>query len=334
MTGSGKPLHVHFENDAGSPQVFKSTPELLEQACARHPDVAAAITTSFGLDGHSLPEVLPKAGVLVGFNFPRGVITPDTAPNLRLLQVTGAGVEQLMPLDWLPPYVVVANARGAHAQKAGEYVTMALLMLNTRLPLFADDKWARRWTRAFTSSIAGKTALIVGVGAMGGAAAASAKALGMRVLGARPSGAPHPSVDRMFTLDGLDEALAMADFVVVAAPSAPGSRGLLDRRRLDLLPAGAGLVNIGRAAVVDYRALAAKLEDGSLSGAVLDVFETEPPNPDAPLWTTPNLIMTPHVSSDDAETYMEGVLEVLFDNLRRLLAGRPPTNLVDRSKGY
>jgi glyoxylate/hydroxypyruvate reductase A len=334
MTIPTLPLHVHFENDAGSPQVFKSTPQLLAEACARHPEVAAAITTSFGEDGHRLVEALRTANVVVGFNFPRHAFTGETAANLQLMQITGAGIEQLMPIDWLPEHVAVANASGAHAQKVGEYVTMALLMLNTRLPQFADDKPARRWTRTFTSSIVGKTALIIGVGGMGGAAAASAKRLGLRVLGVRPSGAPHESVDRMFTLDRLDEALALADFVVVAAPSTAASRGLLSREKLDLLPRGAGLVNVGRSPLVDYRALADKLKDGSLSGAVLDVFDQEPLSRDSFLWETPNLVMTPHISSDDAETYMAGVLDVVFANLRRLIVGEPPGNLVDRGKGY
>jgi glyoxylate/hydroxypyruvate reductase len=334
MTFPAPLLHVHFENDAGSPQVFKSTPQLLADACARHPDVAAAISSSFGEDGHQLADALRTAQVVVGFNFPRHAVTAETAANLKLMQITGAGIEQLMPLDWLPAHVAVANASGAHAQKAGEYVTMALLMLNTRLPQFAGDKPLRRWTRTFTGSIVGKTALIIGVGGMGGAAAASAKKLGLKVLGVRPSGAPHESVDRMFTLDAIDEALALADFVVVAAPSTPASRGLLDRRRLGLLPHGAGLVNIGRSALVDHRALADKLIDGSLSGAVLDVFDQEPLPAGSFLWETPNLVMTPHISSDDAETYMAGVLDVVFDNLRRLLAGQPLANLIDRQAGY
>jgi glyoxylate/hydroxypyruvate reductase A len=334
MTFAASLLHVHFENDTGSPQVFKSTPRLLADACARHPDVAAAISTSFGEDGHQLADALRVAQVVVGFNFPRHVLTAEAAGRLKLMQITGAGIEQLMPLDWLPEHIAVANARGAHAQKAGEYVTMALLMLNTRMPQFADDRRLRRWTRTFTGSIVGKTALIIGVGGMGGAAAASAKRLGLDVLGVRPSGASHESVDRMYALDALDEALAMADFVVVAAPATASSRGLLDRRRLDLLQPGAGLINVGRSALVDYRALADKLIDGSLSGAVLDVFDQEPLAADSFLWDTPNLVMTPHISSDDANTYMSGVLDVVFDNLRRLLTGKPLANLVDRQKGY
>ena len=331
---SSQTLHVHFENDEGAPDVFKSTPALLAAACARHPDTAAAITTSFGLDGKDLPKVLPTADVLVGFNYPRAAFTPGAAPNLKLIQVTGAGVEQLMPMDWIPPGVTVANASGAHAQKAGEYVTMALLMLNSRLPLFMDAKAAGSWVREFSPTITRKTALIIGLGGMGGAAASAAKALRMTVLGARPSGKPHPAVDKMYTLDGLDEALRHADFLVAAVPSTESSRGLIDKRRLDLMRPGSGVVNIGRAAVVDYAALAAKLRDGGLSGAVLDVFDKEPLPASSELWATPNLVITPHISSDDSETYMEGVMEILFDNLGCLINGLPLNNQVDRTKGY
>ena len=109
---------------------------------------------------------------------------------------------------------------------------------------------------------------------------------------------------------------------------------MIDARRIGLLPAHAGLINMGRAPVVDYAALAGALTEGSLAGAVLDVFDPEPLPESSPLWDVPNLVMTPHMSSDDAETYAPRTLDLVFDNLRRLLEGEELLNIVDPALGY
>ncbi len=101
-----------------------------------------------------------------------------------------------------------------------------------------------------------------------------------------------------------------------------------------LMKPGAGLINMSRAAVVDYEALADKLRDGSLAGAILDVFNPEPLPPDSALWTTPNLVITPHVSSDDDVAYIPLTLDLFFDNMARYLDGRPLRNRVRPALGY
>ena len=108
---------------------------------------------------------------------------------------------------------------------------------------------------------------------------------------------------------------------------------MLDRRRLNLLKPEAGLINIGRSPVVDYDALREKLEAGTLAGAVLDVFQPEPLAPDSPLWNTPNLVITPHVSCDDPR-YVDRLLDFWFENLARFVAGKRLKNLIDRDRGY
>ena len=128
--------------------------------------------------------------------------------------------------------------------------------------------------------------------------------------------------------------LPRADVVLVTVPLTAETRRLLGRKELDLLPPHAGLVNMARAGVVDYAALADKLARGELSGAVLDVFDPEPLPPDSPLWRTPNVILTPHVSSDDAERYIPRTLDLLFANVRRYRAGCPLRNLVDPTREY
>ena len=121
--------------------------------------------------------------------------------------------------------------------------------------------------------------------------------------------------------------------MIVATPLTPDTRGLLNRARLDLMKPTAGFINIGRSPIVDYEALREKLDNGELAGAVLDVHSPEPLPPDSPLWTTRNLIITPHISCDDPR-YMDFLCDTWFANFARLLKGKPLTNQVDRKLGY
>ena len=129
-------------------------------------------------------------------------------------------------------------------------------------------------------------------------------------------------------------ARALALFVVVTTPLTPETRGLIGAKELDALPRHAGLVNLGRGAVVDYDALSAKLWARELSGAVLDVFHEEPLPAESPLWSTPNVILSPHCAVDDGRDYVTRCLDIFFDNLRRYVASRPMRNVVDRQRGY
>jgi phosphoglycerate dehydrogenase-like enzyme len=240
--------------------------------------------------------------------------------------------DKLLPA--VPSDVVLTSTSGIHVPKGGEYAMASLLMLNHRVPHFVTAQRECNWDQAFATPIAGKTVVILGVGAIGGEAARLARRFGMRVLGVSRSGESNRLVDRMYGPDDLTEVLPQADFLLVTLPLTERTRGLLGRAQLDMLPAHAGLVNLGRGAVIDNDALADKLRNGELSGAVLDVFPEEPLPSSSPLWSTPNLIMSPHCAVDDGASYAESALEVFLDNLRRYVAGRRLNNVVDKSQGY
>jgi glyoxylate/hydroxypyruvate reductase len=145
---------------------------------------------------------------------------------------------------------------------------------------------------------------------------------------------PHPDCERVVAAGDLDAVLPATEFLVLACPLTPRTRGLLDRRRVGLLPRGAGVVNIGRGELVEQEALLDALDDGHLSGAVLDVFVPEPVPPGHRLWRTPNLVMTPHMSAGDPQTYNLRSLVIFLENLRALEEGRRPPNRVDLARGY
>jgi phosphoglycerate dehydrogenase-like enzyme len=313
--------------------VFQMTPERYEAAAERHGDVAGRVEASIATDFEGFDALIREADVLVGWRFPRENLA-QRAPKLKWIHIWGAGVEHLLPLDWLPRGVALTNNSGVHAPKAGEYMLMAILMLNNRIPTLVTSQHRAQWNEIFSTRMAGKTLAVIGVGHMGGTAAQRAKELGMRVLGVRRSARPHRYVDEMFGPDELDRVLPRADFVLVTTPLTRETRNLIGRRELDTMKRDAGLINLGRAQVVDYEALAEKLERGEIGGAILDVFDPEPLPPDSPLWKTPNLIITPHVASDDWDAYMPRTLDLVFDNLRRYFDGRPLKNRVRRRLEY
>lgn len=253
-------------------------------------------------------------------------------PSLRWVQAISAGVEKFTPDD--AGRVVLTNASGVHAAKGAEFILGAVLMLNYSIPEFVDDQRARRWQPSFGGTIAGKTCTLLGVGGIGAKAAAELRARGVKVIGVTRSGASETPLDGCVTPDRLDEVLAQTDFLVSTLPLTDATRGLVDRRRLSLLPGNAGVVIVGRADVFDYEAMAQRLNAGELKGAVIDVFPIEPLPADHPLWETKRLVMTPHCSLDDHEHYIQSCLAIFVDNLARQSTGRPLKNVVDLSLGY
>ena len=256
------------------------------------------------------------------------------APNLRMIHCIGAGVEHLLPMEWLPAQVTLTNNKGVHAAKAGEFGLMGVLMLHNHMPSLIANQREAVYDSLYSTPISGSTLLVIGVGSIGGAVAKHCASLGLNVIGVSRHGRPAEGVGQMITPDALDEVLPKADFIFVSTPMTPETANLLDARRLDLLKPTAGLINVGRAGVIDYDHLAKKLEAGSLAGAILDVFDPEPLPASSPLWATRNLVVTPHVSADDGDSYVPLTLDLFFRNMKRYLAGEELLNQVRPELGY
>ena len=326
---SGK-IRLHVQNEVDSPN-DRVSPERFQATARRFRALAGRLRVTFADDPAGFDGPMADAEVLITSHMP----VPDLAaraPALRWIQSTSAGVEKMIPR--LPPGVVLTNASGVHGPKGGEYALAALLMLNHRVPHFVTRQREARWDPFYTTRLAGKTVVIVGVGHIGEVAARWARRLGLRVLGVRRSGRAHPAADAVYRPRDLGRILPQADFLLVTAPLTPETRGLVGRRELDRLPRHAGVAVLGRAGVVDYDALREKLERGELAGAVLDVFPQEPLPAASPLWRTPNLILSPHCAVDDGVEYVPRCLDIFFDNLGRYLADRPLRNRIDPAVGY
>jgi len=326
-------IRVHIENSRDGTELYRITPASWEAACARHRRLARRLDVTIGWDGDILGDALKTAAIMIGVPSSRNSLA-QRARHLKWIHTTWAGVDEHMPLNWLPARVALTNNRGAHGAKAEQYMRMAYTLLHTRMPEIIAQQHRHQWRQVFTGSLAGKTALVIGLGDLGQAAARAARQAGMRVIGVSRSGKKVRGVDRAYRTDALDRLLPDADFVAIAVPLTPETDGLISRGRLDRMKRRAGLINIARASVVDYDALREKLARGELAGAVLDVVEPEPLPPESPLWDTPNLIITPHVSCDDAEHYIDITLDLWFENLARFVSGKPLKNRVDPRRGY
>ena len=336
-------IKVHIKNNRWAEGSFPNTPEgeevftitrgRFESAVAEFPDIADAIEVFIDWDSDNFAASMKDAEVLLTWNLPTEDLG-DVAPKLKWIHCIGAGVEHLLPMDWLPEGVVLTNNKGVHAAKAGEFGLMSILMLHSHMPTIVTNQRDRVYDSLYASPIAGKTLVVIGTGTLGGSVAKKLQGLGVHVIGVNRHGKPVDGCDEIVTSGQLEEVLPRADYLLCATPDTPDTRGLLGRRQLDLMKTHAGLVNIGRQSIVDYDALCDKLEEGSLAGAIVDVFDAEPIAASSRLWNTRNLIITPHVSADDGDAYVPMTIDLFLRNMALHLAGKPLLNPVRPELGY
>ena len=326
-------MRIHLQNPDHDP-LFDFSRTMWDAAATRAPDIGSGHTVSIGATPADFVAAMREAEALVTDVSVIKAQFPCDAPHLKLIFLTNAGLDGLAPFTWLPPGVMLLNNRGTHAAKSGEFALMSILMLASRIPAMITNQHRGKWRKLWGSVLRGRSLTVIGLGTLGGATAHHAAHFGMSVTGVRAHPAPHPACERVVGIDALDEVLPEAEFLVLACPLTAATRGLITRARLETLPSGAGLVNIGRGELLDQDALCDLLDNQHLSGAVLDVFTPEPIPPGHRLWSTPNLIISPHTSADDPATYNPHSLDIFLDNLRAWRDGRPLPNHFDIARGY
>jgi phosphoglycerate dehydrogenase-like enzyme len=299
-------------------------------------NVPASVQVHVGSAVDALKDVVAGADVLVQASTPPSVLAQlwPHAKRVRWVHALSAGVDTLLFPELVESGVPLTNARGVFSRALAEFVMTAVLFFDKEVPRLLAQQAERRWAIYEPRSPHGRTMVIVGLGDIGRATARLARAFGMRTVGVRRSeGGGEAEADEIVSNVHLDRVLPRADVVVVAAPLTPETRHLLDARRLALLAPHAIVINVGRGPVIDQAALAAALRSGALAGAALDVFEVEPLPADEPLWTLPNVLLSPH-TADHVAGWRESSMEFFVENLRRFLDGRDLHNVVDKRRGY
>ena len=283
---------------------------------------------------------LAKADVLFDFDQTHREDLPDLAPNVRWVQATSAGIGQFvkrMGYDRRMPDAVFTTASGVHAQPLAEFAVMAMLIHAKGLLGMVRDQRRKHWERYAGTDLADRTVGIVGVGRIGQEVARLARAFKMHVLGVkrRHTGVDPAALhtDELYGPDQLDVVLARSEYLVLVIPHTDATDNLIGASELARLPPGAVLINIGRGALVDEGALVDALQSGHLAGAALDVFAEEPLPTASPLWDMPTVLISPH-SGSTSDRENARITDLFCDNLRRFLAGRPLTNVLDVKQLY
>jgi phosphoglycerate dehydrogenase-like enzyme len=234
--------------------------------------------------------------------------------------------------------VVVTNFREIYNDHIGAHIMAFVLAFARDLHRYLPRQFRREWRRAPLDTgvihLPEATVLIVGVGGIGAEAARLAAAFGMRVLGVDARRRePPPGVAELHGADALDALLPRADFVILTVPHTPATEGFMHRARFQRMKRSAFFINIGRGMTTRLDDLVAALRAGEIAGAGLDVFEQEPLPADHPLWTMPGVLLTPHTAGYGP--YLdERRFEILADNAKRFVAGRPLRNIVDKSSWF
>ena len=276
-----------------------------------------------------------------GFGIPRLLFLE--AQRLRWAHSAAAGVGTALYREMVESDVSFTNSAGIHAIPIAEYVVAGVLHFLRGLDIALDQQRRIEWDKApfvaidsVLREVDSVRALIVGVGGIGGAIGERLTALGARCTGVRRRVGlgPPAGFERAIGLDDLDAELPNHDVVVLAAPQTAETDGLLTAERLDLLPRTAIVVNVARGALVDEEALAARLKNGRLRGAVLDVFRQEPLAPTSDLWKLRQVLLTPHVSPVSPGRFWPRQLDLFLDNWSRYSRGEPLRNVVNKQAGY
>ena len=261
------------------------------------------------------------------------------APNLRWVQSGGAGVERFLTPEFVASPILLTNAAGIYAIPIADHVIAFMLAFSRGFPHYLRNQAERKWEWDAGPSgggdeLNGKTLGIVGLGGIGLEAAKRAKSFGMRVIATRRRpDRSTPFADEVRAPNALPWLLAESDYLALCAALTLRTRHLIGERELRLMKPTAYLINIGRGGLIDEHALVLALQSGRLAGAGLDVFAKEPLPADSPLWSLPNVIITPHSSGSSPRSH-DRLMELFCENLRRYLAGEELLNVVDKAEGY
>jgi phosphoglycerate dehydrogenase-like enzyme len=281
-------------------------------------------------------NLVRRAEVLFDFDWERQPPMVERAPHLRWIQCTSSGVgPRVKEAGLIGSSVRVTTAAGIHAQPLAEFVLMAALYFVKGMPRVTNWKEEHHWERFCGRELSGSTMVLIGLGQVGRRIAEVSAAMGIEVIGHRRSstGRPPPGVHLVVDRTQLDEVLSRADLLVIAAPETDETFRLFDRARLDLLLPHAVVINIGRGALLDESALTEMLQNDRLCGAALDVFQDEPLPADSPLWTLPNVIISPH-SAGTVTRENDRLVDLFIENLRRYLGGKALVNQFDHRRRY
>lgn len=271
-----------------------------------------------------------EAEVLIGHHFQFDEALLQAAPKLRWIQSLTTGTDAILKLASLKKEVAVTSTRGMHGPQMSELVFMHMLALTRNLPRMLHNQAAGHWERWPQPLLWGKTAVVVGVGAISEALAPRCEAFGMRVIGVSGNPRVPAGFDTVMPREQLVKAASLADYLILIVPLTPETENMVDATVLAAMKPDAFLVNVARGGVLDENALLVALRDKRIAGAALDVFRQQPLPPDSALWHEPGMLITPLIGGM-SNIYLDQAYPIVRENLRHYLDGHAEcmANLVE-----
>lgn len=274
---------------------------------------------------------LPRTTIILGWNFPSYLLTKPEAGSVQWVQSTGAGMDNLALDRNIPESIELTRIVDQFGIMISEYVFAYLLAQCKAIPRLLAAQANREWDKFSPDSLAGKVIGVAGLGSIGSEIVRKARAFDMRVYGLSRSGKHANLVDRHFAAADWQAFVSELDYLVVTLPLTPDTRQVINRDILLSMKPHACLVNLGRGQLIVEQDLIEVLNERASFTAVLDVFDKEPLDKNSPLWSFPNVMVTPHLSGPSRA---EDVGRFFIDNIRRLEQGAPLIGVVDRDRGY
>jgi phosphoglycerate dehydrogenase-like enzyme len=287
-------------------------------------------------DASGLGEALAGADALFVYDFLSTAVPGawPAADRLRWLHIASAGVDPVLFPGLRESDVVLTNSRGVFDDAIAEYVLGVVLSFAKDFARSLDLQRAGKWLHRETERVAGREVLVVGTGPIGRSIARLLRAAGLRVSGAgRRPRIGDPDFGEVHDTAELARHLPAYDYVVAVAPLTEQTKGMFDARAFAAMKPTARFVNVGRGELVVTSDLIGALQGGQIAGAALDVFDTEPLPAQSPLWTMPDVLLSPHMSGDFVG-WRNTLVEVFAANFCRWVAGEPLQNVVDKQLGY
>ncbi|MCR5222330.1 MAG: D-2-hydroxyacid dehydrogenase [Lachnospiraceae bacterium] len=282
-----------------------------------------------------IPRAYLDAEVLYGF----GVKTAAKSPDLKWMCVPSAGVEYLLgPTAFANKDCILTNSSGSYGVGITEHIMMVTLMMLRNFTEVFKQSVAGKWgSRVPQRSLKGMRITVLGTGDIGSTFARRVKAFEPACITGvcRSGNCEEPAFDRVYQSSALDTVLPKTDLLILCLPATPETQGILSKERIEMLPEGAYIVNVGRGSAIDEDALAESLNRGKLAGAALDVFVTEPLPENSRLWKVKNLLISPHVAGNlTHDVSLDKNVEMFCEDLLRYAEGKPLAHVVDRKRGY
>lgn len=317
-------------------KIIQAAPDLRVVQARDETEALTAIADADALFGQPSPRLL------------------QAARRLQWIQAPTASMEKFLFPELAASAILVTNMRGIFSDVIADHVFGFILCFAKNIHRYLRQQDRGHWQVLGRSAqelpgyggpgeihpsdrealtLADCTLGVIGLGGIGLETARRGLAFGMRVMGVDPRVEKAPESVQLFRPEQIDEVVRQSDFLVIAAPHTPATYKLFQRERLRSMKRTAYLINVGRGVIVDLADLTAALQAGEIAGAGLDVFEVEPLPPEHPLWSMPNVIITPHTAAASTRV-PERHLETLLENVRRFVAGRPLLNVVDKHQWF